>query len=1071
MNLATSLTKRQAAFYVSLGILLALALFGSSRVRAERAHLPSATTVEGVVSGDTYVAEDTPSTNYGHAANLNIGHTEFLQESYALVKFDLPVIPFGSVIDHAEIQLRLTGRYGTGTQNLLAYQLISGWSEYAVTWSSRPAQSMLVASTSVGGLTDRYYAWDITYLARKWYAGQAVNYGIAVHKQQVDTEVYIFGSRGTWYEPRLFVSYTAPTSTPTRTHTPTRTPTPTSTPTLTRVPTGTQPPTPTPTNTLFPTDTPTPTPTSTSSPIPTATPGPGYVAGWTWYDVNRNHVRDPGEPGIANVQMVLSRDRVVRGTTVTAADGSYAFRDIPPGQYEINFDPGTLPVGYEPTGLSWIMPWVDNLTNWDAINFGFAPMPTPVPPPPVTTDLYYDNHYEVIQSNVGARKIVGKRTVVRVYVGVQNRPVPVNGVTGRLIRLGVDEWHEGIDSVNFITVDPSRSWWDNRYASVRTLNFELPASWSRGDYRLAVWINYDRRTPECTTYACRSNNVATLSSHVQFSPAQSLPMIVQRVQAGGLTPSISDVVASFRAMRQFVPTNRFNLIISPISVWTANYNFAAPGPSPGVCNNAWNNLLDDMNFIRDLSRSSYGLNDRLKVYGLLSRYVPSSAGGCGSRGGNVAGGTARTSPTSAGMTIAHELYHNIGFPHAPSVNMVGGSNLCANPGSTNDEYPNPTGNLTFAGANLNNTPISIYSPYSTWDIMSYCGTRWISAFTWDRGWYRFFRPPAGAVAAADAPRAQAAQATEQDYLIILGRMKDGTVDKLYPFIRTTLPAGSHDNYGTGDYQIRLLDENGEILFVRYFQVEGNHGGGETIEHQEYPDPIHEFVPLIPGTVRVQITLGEDVLFERSASEHPPTVKMLSPNGGEQWPASGSVTVKWQAEDADGDALTYMLQVSQDSGATWNAVAVNLSEPQTTLEVSNLPGGSKSRMRVLASDGFQTASDTSDGDFTIAPKPPQLFLLDPVDGATYPPNAAITLDGIASDPEDGPLDGSQLSWFSDRQGMLGTGNQVDATGLEPGWHTITLIAQDSSGDTGKASVRILVGEQLFLPLIRYHSSTQ
>ncbi len=1064
MNRATFLTKKRVSFYVVLCILLALTLFGSSRVRAERAQRPAATTVEGVVSGDTYVAEGVPSTNYGHDASLNIGHDEFLQESYALVKFDLPVIPFGSVIDHAEIQLYLTARNGSATQNLLAYQLISGWSENAVTWSSRPAQSQLVASTSVGTLTNRYYVWDITYLAQKWYAGQAVNYGIAVRKRKVDTDVFFFDSKETWHDPKLIVSYTAPTSTPTRTPTSTRTPTHTLTPTPTRVPTGTQLPTHTPTRTLFPTDTPTPTPTPTSTPVPTPTPGPGYVRGEVWHDIDRDRHWDPGEPGIANVQMVLSVDRVVRRQTLSAADGSYAFRDLPPGRYEVNYDQGSLPAGYEPTGLSWVMLWVDNLSNWDAANFGFAAMPTPVPPPPVTTDLYYENHYEVIQSNVGAQKIAGKRTVVRVYVGVRNSSLPVNGVTGRLIRLGVDEWYEGIDSVNSVTVDPGRTWWDNRYASVRTLNFELPASWRQGDYRLAVWINYDRETPECTAYACRSNNVATLSSRVQFSPALSLPMVIQRVQAGGLTPSISDMVSAFRAMRQFVPTNRFNLIISPIGVWMANYNFAAPGPSPGVCNNAWNNLLDDMNFVRDLSRSSYGLNDRVKVYGLLHRNVPSSAGGCGSRGGNVAGGTARTNPTSAGMTIAHELYHNIGFPHAPSVNMVGGTNLCANPGSTNDEYPNTTGNLTFAGVNLNNTPISIYSPYTTWDIMSYCGTRWISAFTWDRGWYRFFRPSTGAAVAATAPGAQAGEASEQDYLIILGRMKDGAVDKLYPFIRTTLPAGSHDNYGTGDYQIRLLDENGDILFVRYFRVEGNHGGGETVEHQEYPDPIHEFVPLIPGTVRVQITLGENVLFERSASEHPPTVKMLSPNGGEQWPASGSVTVKWQADDADGDALTYMLQVSQDSGATWDAVAVNLSEPQTTLEVSNLPGGSKARMRVLASDGFHTTSDTSDGDFTIPRKPPQLFLLDPVDGAIYPPNTAITLDGIASDPEDGPLDGSQLSWWSDRQGMLGTGNQVDASSLKPGWHTITFIAQDSSGDAGKASVRILVGGQSYLPLI-------
>jgi len=63
----------------------------------------------------------------------------------------------------------------------------------------------------------------------------------------------------------------------------------------------------------------------------------------------------------------------------------------------------------------------------------------------------------------------------------------------------------------------------------------------------------------------------------------------------------------------------------------------------------------------------------------------------------------------------------------------------------------------------------------------------------------------------------------------------------------------------------------------------------------------------------------------------------------------------------------------------------------------------------------------------------------------------TFEGSGEDPEDGELTGDALTWESDRDGQLGTGQSVSLSGLSPGQHTVTLTATDSEGSTAQASV--------------------
>ncbi|MCZ7591066.1 MAG: carboxypeptidase regulatory-like domain-containing protein [Kiritimatiellae bacterium] len=64
---------------------------------------------------------------------------------------------------------------------------------------------------------------------------------------------------------------------------------------------------------------------------------------FVWNDLNADGIQDAGEPGLSNVVVRLyDTNNVVLGTTTTDVNGAYAFTDLYPGTYVVEFD---LPVG------------------------------------------------------------------------------------------------------------------------------------------------------------------------------------------------------------------------------------------------------------------------------------------------------------------------------------------------------------------------------------------------------------------------------------------------------------------------------------------------------------------------------------------------------------------------------------------------------------------------------------------------------------------------------------------------------------------------------------------------------
>ena len=67
-----------------------------------------------------------------------------------------------------------------------------------------------------------------------------------------------------------------------------------------------------------------------------------------WWDLNRNGVQEPGEPGINGVEITATGPNGLVLTTTTAGDGDYLFVDIPDGDWTITVGSG-VPAGFDQT--------------------------------------------------------------------------------------------------------------------------------------------------------------------------------------------------------------------------------------------------------------------------------------------------------------------------------------------------------------------------------------------------------------------------------------------------------------------------------------------------------------------------------------------------------------------------------------------------------------------------------------------------------------------------------------------------------------------------------------------------
>ena len=246
--------------------------------------------------------------------------------------------------------------------------------------------------------------------------------------------------------------------------------------------------------------------------------------------------------------------------------------------------------------------------------------------------------------------------------------------------------------------------------------------------------------------------------------------------------------------------------------------------------------------------------------------------------------------------MAHELEHNYGFDH----------DWCA---TLNGRGFDVLGRRVKPD-NLLAVMCAGQPEYVAWADRASYGSKY---YAWDTGL-------SALQAAAVAPAPATQPSAPMPYVIVSGRVcvrqgaVSGTLSPLQHVVLTETVAPPNGSA----YCLDFRKADGTLLQTRCFSPAISRDSGSV------PDcmPFAYTLPWPDGAARVALRQGQTILAERQASAHAPTVRVLSPNGGEQW--DGAQTVTWMASDQDQDALTSAVLFSRDGGVSWLPLMVGLT---------------------------------------------------------------------------------------------------------------------------------------------------
>ncbi len=396
----------------------------------------------------------------------------------------------------------------------------------------------------------------------------------------------------------------------------------------------------------------------------------------------------------------------------------------------------------------------------------------------------------------------------------------------------------------------------------------------------------------------------------------------------------------------------------------------------------------------------------------------------------------------------HEIAHNLNRQHVACQGT--------NPASP-APYPNPDGSISpgnddtarKAVFGFDITTRAIYPP--TWkDVMSYCPLQWISGFTTHGLMNRMQSESIGARGLIES----------MDRLQVVGSI-DGDSGEVTLGPLFILPDATElEPRVPGEYAIVLRDEAGAELARYAFTPSEVIQDDAPLAADRPPRTLlffSELAPYVDGTARVDIEGPSGLLATVTAGMTPPAVEILSPNGGEDMEAD-AVVVDWQAEDADGDSITFDVEFTTDDGETWMVVAQSITETSIAIDSMNLVGSTTARFRVWATDGIHTSSDESDAVFTVANQPPSAEIVAPAADTTLVAGTTLGFEADATD-DSGSMDGDQVQWRSSLDGAIGSGASIALSTLSVGSHTITMVADDGDGGIDEDSVEVLVVSEL------------
>lgn len=608
-----------------------------------------------------------------------------------------------------------------------------------------------------------------------------------------------------------------------------------------------------------------------------------------------------------------------------------------------------------------------------------------------------------------------------------------------------------------------------------TLNFIVPAEDMAGfmSFKANIW-----RSNDATSAIVDSETVEADVSLLQTLRVRGLMVAYNGSNAAGngnlniAAPTVGDLQTTAAWCHTVFPVQADGVFSSAGTV-TLTVPLTGAATSPGGCSPGWFTLNGQL----AAAKANDGNRTDVVYYGLLPNGVPMGPViGCASNGVTSGG-------VGNGVTMAHELGHFAGLPHAP----------CGTPG--NAAYPayepydpaaTPTASIGEYGLDINDG--SIHPPAQK-DFMSYCGPRWTSIYTHQRLSNNAIFAPRSVYPRIRIPELVDPWLWPWEYIpdpapepweTWKNRIEELRMRPVITLIGTferdasitmqhVMRVDAQSTIATGvptKMVAELLGANGEVLasapvmrIPADAHGEGGCGCGGGCGDGE--PAVFGFQAMVPNVGRgealriVHVGALDDadgklrrpltVAWERKASRRPLKLGDVAVKAGAR-----GVTLAWkvEGEGLDGAPVSCSVQFSKDGGRSWNGAAVGIEGGKVQLPPDALPSG-KLIFRVLAHDGFDTTTRDS-APVELAVRAPSVAVMSPVAGASLEAGAPMRLWGSAQSSSGEHIESEQFEWQLDGK-VVGRGREVWITAPKPGRHEARLVVTDgrAEGDASAA----------------------
>jgi hypothetical protein len=393
--------------------------------------------------------------------------------------------------------------------------------------------------------------------------------------------------------------------------------------------------------------------------------------------------------------------------------------------------------------------------------------------------------------------------------------------------------------------------------------------------------------------------------------------------------------------------------------------------------------------------------------------------------------------------LSHELGHAMNLQHL-------NDGIAAGPFETN--YPKyregtfPYGSIGEFG--LNTSRMTLFNPTTTFDLMTYFdaadvlfpGNTWISPYHYQR--------MLNALTASDGTGDIALVLIAVVLIANFRVYRDGKVELLPSYIVDRVNVQDNSPL-TDSIMLDIHGANGEIL--------RSHRCHRHNPYQDMDGPFvdyHEIIPWSEELTGFSVIRNGEVINAIKPENNKPKIKLDDMRRVQR--DGDMIHLKWSIDSENGEQPT-MIRYTNDNGKTWQAIAAGISNSSHIVNLDLLPGGKECSLEVILSGLHKATAQTEP--FEVKIKPRKAYLYTPHERDNFNVGTSVTFLGGGYSPDHDPCSFDEVSWHSNIQGHLGSGNQLVKTDLIPGTHHITMIMPDGASGEAKAGVWIRIVEEI------------